>query len=133
MVKSKTIVEQIVSRDIEAVIVYESEHVIAFADHDPINFGHILICPTQPYESFIDLPIAVHDEIQHVARDLYRRIMNKFNPDGMSFIQNNGTCNELSHYHLHIFPRFDGDQFGWVSSELGIQSIDELRESLAGL
>ncbi|NIY94675.1 HIT family protein, partial [Vibrio diazotrophicus] len=35
-----TIVEQIVNRDIEAVIIYESTDVIAFADHDPINFGH---------------------------------------------------------------------------------------------
>ncbi|MEZ9895400.1 HIT family protein, partial [Vibrio lentus] len=37
------------------------------------------------------------------------------------------------HYHLHIFPRFEDDQFGWKSSELGIQSIDKLRESLENL
>ncbi len=128
-----TIVQQIISRDIEAVITYESEQVIAFADHDPINYGHILICPIEPYESFIDLPALVHDEIQNVARDLYSRIASKFNPDGISFFQNNGKCNELDHYHLHIFPRFDGDQFGWSSSDIGIQNIEVLRESLSGL
>ncbi|EPW8050260.1 HIT family protein, partial [Vibrio alginolyticus] len=36
-------------------------------------------------------------------------------------------------YHLHIFPRFHGDQYGWVSSELGIQTMDKLRESLKEL
>jgi histidine triad (HIT) family protein len=128
-----TIVEKIVAREIEAIIVYESSQVIAFADHDPINFGHILICPTAPYESFIDVPEQIFDEIQSVARDLYQRIVAKYRPDGVSFIQNNGKCNELGHYHLHIFPRFEGDQFGWQSSDIGIQSLQSLRESLADL
>ncbi|MGC3837139.1 HIT family protein [Moritella viscosa] len=126
-----TIVEKIVAREIDAVIVYESEFVIAFANHDPINFGHILICPIQPYESFIDLPRVIHNEINDVAKDLFQRINDKFSPDGISFIQNNGRFNELSHYHLHIFPRFEDDQFGWKSSDLGMQNIEKLRESLA--
>lgn len=128
-----TIVTKIINREIDAVIIYESENVIAFADHDPINFGHILICPTTPYETFIDLPACVHDEITQVARDLYQRIELAFKPDGISFLQNNGKFNELSHYHLHIFPRFDADNFGWQSGDIGIQSIDKLRESLARL
>ncbi|MCF7364563.1 HIT family protein [Vibrio diazotrophicus] len=128
-----TIVEQIVNREIEAVIIYESTDVIAFADHDPINLGHILICPTYPYESYIDVPENVLFEIHWVAKDLYKRIEDAFKPDGISFIQNNGKFNELSHYHLHIFPRFNDDQFGWQSRGLGVQSIDKLRESLARL
>lgn len=125
-----TIVEQIVSRELEAVIVYESEYVIAFADHDPINFGHILICPTYPYASFVDLPEKITNEINLVAKDLYRRIDKLFKPDGISFLQNNGAFNELSHYHLHIFPRFKDDKFGWKSSGLGIQTIEKLAEAL---
>ena len=128
-----TIVEKVVSREIEAVIVYESDNVIAFADHNPINFGHILICPTPPYANYIDLPEGVLTEIHSVARQVYRRIEEAFKPDGISFLQNNGDFNELSHYHLHIFPRFEGDQFGWLSSELGIQSIERLHESLKHL
>ena len=128
-----TIVEKIVSREIEAVIVYESDDVIAFADHNPINFGHILICPTHLYANYIDLPEGVLTEIHSVARQVYRRIEEAFKPDGISFLQNNGEFNELSHYHLHIFPRFEGDQFGWQSSELGIQSIEKLHESLKRL
>ncbi|MEZ9471933.1 HIT family protein [Vibrio lentus] len=128
-----TIVEKIVSREIEAVIVYESDDVIAFADHNPINFGHILICPTHLYANYIDLPEGVLTEIHSVARQVYRRIEEAFKPDGISFLQNNGEFNELSHYHLHIFPRFEGDQFGWQSSELGIQSTEKLHESLKHL
>ena len=82
-----TIVEQIVNREIDSVIVYESDQVIAFADHDPINFGHILICPKTQYRTFIDLPESVFFEITDVARDLYKRIEAKFNPDGIGFMQ----------------------------------------------
>ena len=121
------------SREIEAVIVYESAKVIAFADHDPINFGHLLISPTLPYENFIDVPEPVFAEINAVARSLSLRLDAKFSPDGISFIQNNGKFNDLGHYHLHVFPRFDGDKFGWRSSQLGIQNINDLRQSLAGL
>ena len=128
-----TIVEKTVRREMEAVIVYESDDVIAFADHNPINFGHILICPTHPYANYIDLPEGVLTEIHSVARQVYRRIEEAFKPDGIPFLQNNGEFNELSHYHLHIFPRFEGDQFGWQSSELGIQSIEKLHESLKHL
>ncbi len=64
-----TIVEKIVAREIDTVIVCKSEFVIAFADHDPINLGNILICPIQPYESFIDLPRVIHNEINDVAKD----------------------------------------------------------------
>ncbi len=101
-----TIVEQIVNREIEAVIVYESEEVIAFADHDPINFGHILICPKSHYRTLLDLPEPVFAEINDVAKDLYKRIEAKFSPDGIGLMQNNGEAphfNELDHYHLHIF------------------------------
>ncbi|MDO6765146.1 HIT family protein [Agarivorans sp. 1_MG-2023] len=128
-----TIVEKIINREIEAAIVFESEDVIAFADHDPINIGHILICPKKPYESFIDLPPSVNAEIQYVAKDLYSRIITKFNPDGISFIQNNGSCNELSHYHLHIFPRFNNDKFGWETSGIGMQTVEDLKATFADL
>ena len=37
--------------------------------------------------------------------------------DGYSIMQNGGEFNDIGHYHLHIFPRFKGDGFGWTSGE----------------
>ncbi|GAD03592.1 HIT family protein [Agarivorans albus] len=134
--EESTIVEKIVSRELPAAIVYESDAVIAFADHDPINFGHILIAPKKPYKTFLELPAEVFGEINEVAKDLYKRLEAKYSPDGIGFMQNNGTYpdfNALDHYHLHIFPRFKGDKYGWVTSEIGIQTVKSLRESIADL
>ena len=128
-----TIVEQIVKREIEAVIIFENDEVIAFLDHDPINRGHVLICPTKPFHDFIDVPDNVMNEILVVARDIYLKMAGKYSPDGISFIQNNGSCNELDHYHLHIFPRFKNDGFGWLSSEIGLQNKKQLEIEAVGL
>ncbi|WP_283130894.1 HIT family protein [Enterovibrio norvegicus] len=128
-----TIIEQIVARELDAVIVYESPDVIAFADHEPINAGHLLIAPVRPYQTFIELPEHINDEIQRVAKDLYQRIENLYSPDGITFMQNNGAFNDLGHYHLHIFPRFEEDGFSWVSTNLGVQSIETLKKSLVGI
>lgn len=32
-------------------------------------------------------------------------------------MQNGGEFNDIGHYHMHIFPRFKGDGFGWTFSE----------------
>jgi hypothetical protein len=34
--------------------------------------------------------------------------------DGISVIQNGCKSNDLRHYHMHVFPRYEGDGFAWV-------------------
>ncbi|SEO93832.1 HIT family protein [Paenibacillus sp. OV219] len=40
-----------------------------------------------------------------------------YEPDGISVIQNGGKINDLGHYHMHVFPRYQGDGFGWLEPE----------------
>jgi histidine triad (HIT) family protein len=128
-----TIVEQIVRREVDAVILYETANVIAFLDHDPINLGHVLICPKKPYHDFIDVPEDVMADILLVARGIYRKLVKKYSPDGVSLLQNNGGFNELKHFHLHLFPRYYDDGFSWMSAEMGLQSHEQLKAESIGL
>lgn len=32
-------------------------------------------------------------------------------------MQKGGEFNDVGHYHLHIFPRYVGDGFGWTYGE----------------
>jgi len=121
-----TVITQIVSREIPAVIIHENEVVIAFLDRDPINKGHVLICPKVHYRDFLDVPEPIMHELMAVARMIYSRILMRYEPDGISFIQNNGSYNELNHFHIHIFPRHKGDCFGWTCSEIGLQTMAQL-------
>lgn len=29
-------------------------------------------------------------------------------------MQNGGSFNDLDHYHMHLYPRYKDDGFGWV-------------------
>lgn len=49
----------------------------------------------------------VSKKIVAVLKDIYQ-------PDGYSIMQNGGEFNDVGHYHLHIFPRYAEDGFGWT-------------------
>lgn len=121
-----SLVELIVQRKIPAVIVYEDETIIAFMDINPINRGHMLICPKEKYESFIDVPEHIILAVMAVAKKLYAKVTEELSPDGVCFMQNNGHYNELGHYHLHLYPRHKGDKFRWMTCGLGIQTQEQL-------
>lgn len=49
-------------------------------------------------------------------------------------MQNGGVFNDIGHYHLHIFPRYKNDSFGWTLSNLkhnvSAEIVIELKELL---
>lgn len=58
----------------------------------------------------------------------------EYHPDGYSIMQNGGEFNDAGHYHMHIFPRYAGDGFGWtygnekrtVNSEIAKQIREQI-------
>ena len=54
--------------------------------------------------------IIISKKIVSVLKEIY-------NPDGYSIMQNGGKFNDIGHFHLHIFPRYEDDGFGWTYSD----------------
>lgn len=108
----------IASGQAPAHIIHQNERIICFLDHAPINPGHILICPREHLADLTDLPEDLLTEIAKAARDMAQLLKDKLGCDGVSLLQNNGTFNDLGHFHLHIFPRYAGDGFGWTNTQL---------------
>ena len=52
---------------------------------------------------------------QHQDNVLSEQVIYK--PNGYSIMQNGGEFNDVGHYHLHIFPRYIDDGFGWTYGE----------------
>ncbi len=75
------------------------------------NVGHVIIIPNDHMENIYDLP----EEIGHKIFDLSKRIAvalkKAYNCDGVSTRQHNEPAGNQDawHYHLHVFPRYDGD------------------------
>ena len=95
-------------------IVYEDEIVMAFMDIDPINEGHVLVVPKSHYLDIDDMPDEELSHLMIIAKKITRAIKEIYNPDGYSIMQNGGSFNDIGHFHLHIFPRYQNDGFGWT-------------------
>lgn len=98
-------------------IVYEDELVMAFMDIAPINEGHVLLIPKKHYLDVDEIPDATLSHLMIISKKIVAALKEIYKPDGYSIMQNGGMFNDVGHYHLHIFPRYSGDGFGWTSWE----------------
>lgn len=97
--------------------VYEDESMMAFMDMDPINEGHILLVPKEHYLDVDEIPDETLSRLMIVSKKIVSALKDVYKPDGYSIMQNGGAFNDVGHYHMHIFPRYNGDGFGWTYGE----------------
>lgn len=108
---------KIVSREIEAYIIYEDDDLISFLDIDPINEGHVLITTKEHYLDADEIPDDILCKIIILSKKIIRVIKKVYAPQGYSVMQNGGEFNDVGHYHMHIFPRYKNDDFNWTYSD----------------
>lgn len=101
-------------KEVETHTVYENEWVTCILDIEPISEGHMLILPKQHYHDVDDLDDVTAHEIMKASAVLAKVLKAHFQPDGITIIQNGGAFNDLAHYHMHVFPRYEQDGFAWV-------------------
>jgi diadenosine tetraphosphate (Ap4A) HIT family hydrolase len=118
----------------EATFVYRDALCAAFMDIRPVNPGHVLVVPvrhaeglsaTRPdeWKGITDLGKRIAAALR--ASDLKCEGVNLFLADGESAGQ------EVFHAHLHVLPRFQGDEFGlrFPESYGHLPSRDALEET----
>ena len=113
-----------------AKIVYEDDVVIAFLDIDPINEGHVLVVPKMHISDFAVLPEGVYLHLMSVARRIAAAITAVYRPDGVSMMQNGGKFCDFGHMHIHVFPRYTGDGFGWTCSDQKFPVTSEAADAI---
>jgi histidine triad (HIT) family protein len=77
----------------------------------PANPGNVLVVPNDHYENVYNIPDAILAAVQIMGKRIALALTATCNCDGMSFRQHNGpgSDQEVWHYHLHVFPRYRGD------------------------
>ncbi len=109
----------IVAGQLPASKVYEDEHILAFMDIQPVNPGHVLVIPKTHFSMLADLDPVAGGQIfrvgQRVAAALRR---SGLRCEGVNLFLADGEVagQEVFHVHLHVFPRYTGDGFGFVFS-----------------
>jgi len=97
-----------------ANVIYQTHFVCCFLDIDPISEGHTLIVPKKHFLDIEESDQATRLDIINTSALLSRALKERYSPDGISMMQNGGLFNDVNHYHMHIFPRYKNDGFGWI-------------------
>jgi histidine triad (HIT) family protein len=96
-------------------LIFRDEAVTAFMSlHDsPNNLGHVVVIPNMHYENIFDLPIPLAARIHECSRAVALAMKIAYRCDGISTRQHNEPAGgqDVWHYHLHVYPRYDGDNF----------------------
>jgi histidine triad (HIT) family protein len=104
----------IVNGKAEASIVYNDDDIVAFMDLQPVTPGHLLVIPRRHAVGLSDLDENLGTKIWKVAQRLAAALrLSKLRCDGVNLFLADGEAafQEIFHVHLHVFPRFPGDNF----------------------
>ncbi|MBM7693928.1 diadenosine tetraphosphate (Ap4A) HIT family hydrolase [Peribacillus deserti] len=87
-------------------VIYEDNYVSCILDHNPFNEGYALIIPKAHFLEVEDFDQDTAAAVMNASRLISRAIRTAYSPDGITICQNGGIFSELSHYHMHIVPRY---------------------------
>jgi histidine triad (HIT) family protein len=109
-----TIFSKIISKEIPADIVYESENVLAFKDINPQAPTHILIIPKVEIPKVTDLNGNEHAGLVGEMIDTANKLANDMGiaEDGFRLVFNCGNNGGQEVYHLHMHL-LGGRQMKW--------------------
>lgn len=108
---------QLSNHQLPTYIVYENEYVTCILDHAPFNSGHTLILPKQHNLDVEELDSSTSNAIMDASKLISKALKLAYHPDGITICQNGGIFNELTHYHMHVIPRYEGQSFAKFYSE----------------
>ena len=101
----------VMSNDDDVVLRTDSTTAFVASHQWPANAGHVLVVPNEHHENLYTLPsrlaVPIHESVQLIARAM----KTAFSCPGISTRQHNEPAGgqDVWHYHVHVFPRFDGD------------------------
>lgn len=98
---------KIVSNEIPSYKIYEDETLLVLLDINPVEPGHTLIIPKKHILDLQEIDNDTLIKILDKAKEISQILTKKLNTNGYSLVQNNGICQEIKHYHLHIIPKYN--------------------------
>ena len=68
-----------------------------------------MIIPKKHYKDLYDIDNETLIHIFDVAKKIGDMLEEKLHCNGITLEQNNGICQEVKHFHLHVIPRYKYD------------------------
>jgi histidine triad (HIT) family protein len=95
----------IVSKEMDASIVFEDDISLVFLDHRPLFPGHCLVVPKTHFETLNDLPTELIGPLFTNVQLLTKAVELALEAEGSFVAMNNRVSQSVPHLHVHIVPR----------------------------
>ena len=121
---------KIANGEIPAATLYEDENFRVILDLGPASKGHALILPKSHAANIYELSDEMAAKAMILAKKMATAMTAALKCDGFNIVQNNGECAGQTefHFHMHLIPRYKGDQVGitWKPGELSDADKEEI-------
>lgn len=97
---------KMVKGEIPVYKIYEDDKVLAFLDINPDSDGHTLIIPKEHFTDLDDINLDTLTSINQASKKIKKILEEKLGCIGLSLLQNNGSVQEVKHYHMHLKPYY---------------------------
>jgi histidine triad (HIT) family protein len=99
----------IISGEVAAHVVLETDDVVGFLDARPVFKGHTLLVPREHVVTLPDLPDQLRDPFLAASQRLAAAMVAGLGAQGSFVAMNNTVSQSVAHLHLHVVPRTKGD------------------------
>lgn len=126
---------KIANGEIPSATLYEDEDFRVILDLGPASKGHALILPKEHAANLYELHDELASKAMIVAKKVGTVLAKGLKCDGLNVVQNNGEAagQTVFHFHMHLIPRYEGDQeqvkLTWEPGKL----TDEVRDEVLKL
>ncbi len=87
-------------------IIYEDDKLKVIMDKFPVSPGHMLIIPKCHITDALDMDDETFARLNGIIKKMIKKCYEVLKADGVEVVQNNGICQEIKHYHVHIIPKY---------------------------
>ena len=119
---------KIANKQIQAEIVYEDAAALAILDLHPRSPGHTMILPKVHAINLLELPEEQVGLVFLTVQKVTAILQKALQPQGFTIGINHGVISgqTVSHLHIHVMPRFEGDKGGTIHSVVNNPSSESL-------
>jgi histidine triad (HIT) family protein len=109
--------------------VYRDEQVVAVVSRHAVNPGHLVVVSLEHVRNALTMDDALFVHMHRVAREL-ALLLRRAMPDAgiMLAFNNEPPCQTVFHAHLHVVPRYEGDD---MDRKFGAAVQDDERATMA--
>lgn len=99
---------KIIKGEIPCHKIFENKDFLVFLDIKPVNHGHLLIIPKKHIVWMQEADDKTISEIFKLTKKMMLALKKGLKCD---YVQESVVGNEVSHFHIHLIPRYQNDPF----------------------